>query len=133
MVNGDNALPLTYLFINAMEQQTLKEKAELLTEHIGDFLETKKDLALVNAAIIGTNIASVSIVFLFISLFLLFFLLFAAIALAFWLGNIFKSTALGFIVTGSIFLVFGVICMLLRKKIVVPIKDVIVKLIYDKD
>ena len=116
-----------------MEQQTLKEKAELLTEHIGDFLETKKDLALVNAAIIGTNIASTSIVFLIISLFVLLFLLFASIALAFWLGYIFDSTALGFIATGGIFFVLGIVCMLLRKKIVIPIKDVIVNLIYDKD
>jgi ABC-type multidrug transport system fused ATPase/permease subunit len=116
-----------------MEHQTLKEKVELLTEHIGDFLETKKDLAVVNAAIIGTNIASTSIVFLIIYLFILLFLLFASIALALWLGYIFENAALGFIATGSIYLVFGIICMLLRKRIVLPIKDVIVNLIYDKD
>ncbi|MBC7652580.1 MAG: hypothetical protein H7101_12620 [Deinococcales bacterium] len=133
MANGNIILPLAYLFIKAMEKQTLKVKAELITEHIGDFLETQKDLALVNAAIIGTNIASTSIVFLFISLFILLFLLFAAIALALWLGNIFENTALGFITTGGIFFVFGIICILLREKIVLPIKDAIVNLIYDKD
>ena len=116
-----------------MEQQTLKEKAELFTEHVGDFLETKKDLALVNAAIIGTNIASTSIVFIVISLFVGLFFLFASIALALWLGSIFQNIALGFITTGGIFLVFGIICIMLRKKIVAPIKDVIVNLIYDKD
>ena len=116
-----------------MDQQSLKQKAELITEHIGNFLETKKDLAVVNAAIIGTNIASTSIVFLLISLFLLLFLIFAAIAMALWLGTIFENSALGFIATGGIFFLFGIFLFLVRKKIVLSIKDVIVKLIYDKD
>ena len=114
-------------------EQTFKEKAELLTEHIGDFLETKKDLALINASIIGTNIASSSVVFLLIALFCLVFILFAAIALALWLGNIFQNPALGFIVTGLLFFIIGLICFMLKKTISVLIKNLIVKLFYDKD
>ena len=114
-------------------EQTFKEKVELLTEHIGDFLETKKDLALINASIIGTNIASSSVVFLLIALFCLVFILFAAIALALWLGNIFQNLALGFIVTGLLFFIIGLICFMLKKTISVLIKNLIVKLFYDKD
>lgn len=114
-------------------EHTLKEKAEILTEHIGDFLETKKDLALINASIISTNIASSSIMFLIIALFILIFILFVAIALAIWLGDAYGNLSLGFIATGFIFFVIGLVCFMLRKTIIEPIKNVIVNLIYDKD
>ena len=114
-------------------EHTFKEKAELLTEHVGDFLETKKELALINASIIGTNIASSSIVFLLIALFILVFILFAATALALWLGNIFQNLSLGFVVTGLVFFIIGLMCFMLKKTITVPIKNLIVKLFYDKD
>ncbi|MBC7722636.1 MAG: hypothetical protein H7068_11470 [Pedobacter sp.] len=114
-------------------ENTFKEKAELLTEHIGDFLETKKDLALINASIISTNIVSSLVVFLLIALFTLVFILFAATALALWLGNIFQNLSLGFVVTGLIFLIIGLICFMLKKTITVPIKNLIIKLFYDKD
>lgn len=114
-------------------EHTLKVKAELLTEHIGDFIETKKDLALINSAIVGTNIASTALFFLVVALFGLIFILFGAIALAICLGNLLENTSLGFLVTGLIFFLVGIICFLLKKKIIIPIKNTIVNLIYDKD
>ena len=113
-------------------EQTLKEKAESLTEHIGVFLETKKDLALINTAIIGTNIASTVSFFLIITLFVLIAILFGAVALGIWLGNLLENTPLGFLVTGLIFFLAGIICFLLKKKIITPIKNMFVNLIYDK-
>ena len=95
-----------FIYLLKMIEQTLKEKAESLGEHIGDILETKKELALINAAIVGTNIASTSLVFLLIILFGLIFLLFGAISLALWLGKILEDNALGFIATAFIFLAF---------------------------
>ncbi len=114
-------------------ETTLKERAEIFAEHIGDFLETKKDLALINASIVSTNIASTSIVFSIIALFVLIFILFAAVALALWLGGIFQNLSLGFITTGFIFLIVSIACFMLKKIIIMPIKNAIVNLIYDKD
>ena len=114
-------------------EQTFKEKTELLVEHISDFLETKKDLALVNASIIGTNIASSVILFLLIFIFLAIFIIFAAVALAYWLGAMLQSLSLGFLATGLLFFIFGAICLILKNKILIPIKNVIVNLIYDKN
>lgn len=113
--------------------EDLKTKATHLKDHAGDYLKTTVELAKAKAtkgasdAVAGVTIAIAALVLG------IFFLAFLFTALAWWLGNILESPALGFLCVAGLFLVLIVLIFALRKKVIVPlIRNAIIRAIYDK-
>jgi hypothetical protein len=61
----------------------------------------------------------------------LFFLLFSSLALAFWLGNLVGSVALGFLIVAVIYAVIGSIAYANRRKwLFLPLMNKFLKMLY---
>ncbi len=114
-----------------MEQPTLKERAEQIGEHIGDFIDAQKQLAIANATLKGSEMVSSAALGILIAFFTTIFILFGAISLGFWLATVLQSQALGFLAAGLIFLFIGILCIVLKKSITAYFKNIVVKLVYD--
>lgn len=112
--------------------EELKSKTESLTHSISNYLDTFYKLALVNLTQKATNLTSgivAGLAALFLFVLTLFFL---GMALAFWLGSLLNSTAVGFLLVAVLFLVIIALVVLMRKKIVFPmLKKAILKKIYE--
>ncbi|WP_082021860.1 phage holin family protein [Sphingobacterium sp. T2] len=66
---------------------------------------------------------------LVLTLVIIFFL---SLALGFWLGELLNSNALGFLVTGAIFIIILVIVMLLEPKLEAKFMDITIKKVLGK-
>jgi NADH:ubiquinone oxidoreductase subunit 6 (subunit J) len=71
------------------------------------------------------------IVAITIGLLSFFVLMFLGIALAWWLGDILENRTAGFLLGAAFFLLAIVIVALLRKQIISPIRNFIIRKIYD--
>ena len=100
--------------------EELKTKAENLTEHVGDLLNSYYKLAAVTATEKATNIGSGVLAGLVICVLGFFILLFGSFALAWWLGDVMNTRAGGFLVVCGFFIVVMAVILALRKNIVFP-------------
>ncbi len=91
-----------------------------LTDHVTDLLDSYYKLAAVTATEKATNIGSGMLAGVVTLVLGLFFILFAGFALAWWLGDVFESRALGFLTVAAVFAITTVVIIALRKKIVFP-------------
>ena len=110
----------------------LKSKAEDLTDSITDYIQSYYKLTLLDAADKATSIAAstmASIVVIFLGSFAL---LFAGVALAFWLGDLVNSRALGFLFVAALFILIILIIVAMKRKIVFPIiRDSLINKLYE--
>ena len=112
--------------------EELKTKAENLTEHVGDILNSYYKLAAVTATEKATNIGSGILAGVVICVLGFFVLLFGSFALAWWLGDIMNSRAAGFLIVGLLFGIGMGIIVALRKNIVFPyFRNSILRKIYE--
>ena len=115
-----------------MEVDEIKDKAKDLTGHIADYAETFYKLTLVKATKKATDIGSAALASVASLLLGLFIMFFGFVALAFWLGDLMESRALGFLAVAGFFLVVLVIIISLRKNIVYPyFRNRIIRKFYD--
>jgi hypothetical protein len=115
-----------------MQMDDLKEKTADLADHVEDLATTFYKLTVVKITQKATSIASNLLLVLSIAIFGFFIILFAGIALAFWLGDLVGSRAVGFLITAAFFGIVLLIIAAIRKKIVFPyIRNLIIRKIYD--
>jgi hypothetical protein len=114
-----------------MQMDDLKEKTIDLADHVEDIANTFYRLTVVNVAQKTSNITSGIIVALLACVVGSMVLLFLGIGLAWWLGNVLESRVGGFLSAAGIFFILLIIIALLRKKIISPIRNLIIRKIYD--
>ena len=100
--------------------EELKTKAENLTEHLSDLMDSYYKLAAVTATEKATDIGSGILGAVVISVLGFFIVFFAGFGLAWWLGNVINSRAGGFLLVSAFFLLVTVILFAIRKNIVFP-------------
>jgi hypothetical protein len=110
----------------------LKSKAGDLTDSITEYIQSYYKLTLLDAADKATTIAAstmASVVVIFLGSFAL---LFAGVALAFWLGDLVNSRALGFLFVAALFIIIILVIVAMKKKIVFPIiRDSLINKLYE--
>jgi hypothetical protein len=112
--------------------EELKNKAETLTDHVGDYVEIYYKLILLNAAEKATGIASVSITSIIVGVLSFFALFFGSLGVGWWLGEELHSMIGGFgIVAGFYLLIIGIV-MAFRKQIIPSIQNTIIRKIYEE-
>jgi hypothetical protein len=115
-----------------METEDLKEKAEDLTSHLGDYLDTFYRLTVLNVTQKATNIASAVMSTIVVCTLGLFVLFFTGFGMAWWLGDVLKSRAGGFLIVAGFFLLVVLGIILFRKKIIFPwLRNQIIRKIYE--
>jgi preprotein translocase subunit SecY len=114
-----------------MQIDELKEKTADLADHVEDLANTFYRLTVINFAQKTSNIVSGIVVGVVIGIFAFFVLLFLGIAFAWWMGDVLNSRTGGFLAGAGLFILLAGIVALLRKKIISPIRDLIVKKIFD--
>lgn len=111
--------------------ENLKEKTTDLVDHVEDLANTFYKLTVVNLTQKTSNITSGIIVSLVVGVMCFFVLLFAGIALSWWFGDLLENRTAGFLLGAGFFLVVLLIVVLLRKQIAYPIRNFIIRKIYD--
>ena len=112
--------------------EDLKEKTVDLADHVEDLATTFYQLTVVKLTKKATNLISGAIVIFTICLLGLFVLAFAGFALAWWLAEVFNSTAIGFLLTSGLFLLILFLIVVLRKATIFPfVRNIIVRKLYD--
>lgn len=112
--------------------EELKTKAENLTEHVSDLLDSYYKLFAVTATEKATNLASGILAAVVICIFGFFILLFSSLALAWWLGDIINNRTGGFLIVSGLFLIIMLVVFFLRKNIMYPFfRDQVLRRIYE--
>ena len=113
------------------DDKNLKEKTTDLVDHVEDLANTFYKLSVVNLTQKTSNISSGIIVTLIAGVMGLFILLFLGVALSLWLGDLIESRTGGFLLGAAVFLVVLTVLLLMRKQIMSPIRNFIIRKIYD--
>ena len=112
-----------------MEEQN--NKLETFAEHIEDIVSTYYQLATVKAARKTTTVTAEGFYVVVLVILCMFVLFFAGLGLAWWVGSITHNIQLGYFIVGGFFLLLLLLLVILRKKILAPLKDVIVRKLYE--
>jgi hypothetical protein len=100
--------------------ETIKDKAEELTDDIGDYIETYYKLKVLQLTDKAANVASVSLASIMILVLGFFFMLFLGIGLGWWIGERLDNMVAGFCIIAGIYAVLIVIVLVLRKNLILP-------------
>jgi hypothetical protein len=113
------------------EKETMKETAEDLVKHAGDYLETLYKSAILRATQKGVNAGANVINGVLAAVFGLLFMLFAFVGVAFLIGDLIESRAGGFLIMAGLFLLILVALIVAKKSIVSGLRNMIIRKIYD--
>jgi apolipoprotein N-acyltransferase len=100
--------------------ETIKDKAEELTDDIGDYIETYYKLKVLQLTDKAANVASVSLASIMILVLGFFFMLFLGIGLGWWIGERLDNMVAGFCIIAGIYAVLILIVLVLRKNLILP-------------
>jgi hypothetical protein len=114
-----------------MEVDDLKEKATGLAENVEDLANTFYRLTLLNLTQKTSNLAAGMIVGIAVAILAFIVLLFAGIAVSWWLGDLLDNRVAGFLLGAGTFLIILLIMVLFKKQIISPLRDLIIRKIYD--
>jgi hypothetical protein len=114
-----------------VKDKNLQEKTADLADHVEDLATTFYRLSVANLAQKTSNITSGVIVAVIMGVVSFFVLLFLSIALALWLGDMIESRIGGFLLGAAFFVILLLMVGLLRKQITSPIRNFIIRKIYD--
>lgn len=115
-----------------LNQGSMKEKTNALTDHVSDLVESYYKLGLLNITDKATGIASVTISLLVISLLSMFALLFLGFGFGWWLGQRWNNMLAGFAVVAGIFLCLMGLILAFKKQLIFPvIRNMIIKKAYE--
>jgi hypothetical protein len=113
--------------------EDLKNKAETLTDHVGDYVELYYKLVVLNATEKATGIASVSITSIIVGVLSTFVLFFASLGVGWWIGEELNSMIGGFGIIAGFYLLVISVMMAFRKQIIPSIQNTIIKKIYEEN
>ncbi len=117
-----------------MQKNDLIKNFDEFKEEFKNYIDKELDYRRLKAVEKLSKFSSSVISKLIILYLLLFILLFASIAAAFYLGNIFNSTSLGFVSIAGFYLIVLLIIILLKPVIIEkPIIKSFIKLFFQKD
>jgi hypothetical protein len=112
--------------------EDIRNKAADLAGHAEDLADTYYRLALLNVTQKAATITSTAITMILLCTAGTFVLLFGGFAFSWWLGDLLKSRAGGFLIGAGFFLLIMIIVVLFRKKIIFPfIRNLIIRKVYD--
>lgn len=110
---------------------------EQITEFVGDakkYIETRYDLARLEATEKIVLLTSFYITFFSILLLIVIFILFLSLSLAFYLGSLWNDVALGFLTVSGIYFILGTLFVVLRKKLITqPILKYMLQLMFKEE
>lgn len=110
----------------------IKQKAENLTDHISDYIETYFKLNVLKATDKAAGIASVSLASIMIAIFAFFFLLFSGIGVGWWLGQQLDHMLAGFGIVAGFYALLVALIIVFRKNILLPfVRNKIIKMAYE--
>jgi hypothetical protein len=109
-------------------------KAEELTGHVKEYINTKIEIAKLDIAEKGSRIISNMVAGIIVAILFVFVLVFAsfagAYALSEWIGN----TYAGFLIVAGIYLLIGVVVWVTRTRILqIPIMNAIIRQLFSGD
>lgn len=112
--------------------ETIKDKAEELTDDIGDYIETYYKLKVLQLTDKAANVASVSLASIIVSVLAFFLLLFLGLGLGWWIGERLQNMVAGFCIVAGVYAVLILIVLVLRKNLILPyIRNVIIRKAYE--
>jgi hypothetical protein len=110
----------------------LKDKAEDLATHVGDYLGTLYKLTIVNVIQKASGVLAAGIISILIVFLLLFALFFLCIGLGWWLGEMLHNMLMGFGIVAMIYLLIIAILLIFRKAFLFPwIRNRIIRKVYE--
>jgi len=111
----------------------LKDKADELIEHAGEYVETYYKLGLLKLTEKSTTAGSAIITSLLVAVLVILFLLFLGMGLSWWIGGLLDSIVAGYFIVAGIYLVITICVMMMRKKIIDPFfRNFLVRKIYEQ-
>jgi len=113
------------------EKETLKDSAEDLVQHAGEYLETfyKKSVLQVTQKSVNAGASLISTLVTCIIGF--FVLLFTGLGLGWWIGDLVNSRAGGFFIMAAFYILLLVIILASKKQIIASLRNRIIRNIYD--
>ena len=112
--------------------ENIKDKAEDLTDDIGDYLETFYKLKVLQITDRAAGVASVSLTSIIVFVLAFFFLLFLGLGLGWWIGERMQNMVAGFCIIAGIYAVLILIVLALRKNLILPyIRNVLIRKAYE--
>ena len=110
----------------------LKERADDLLEHAGDYIETYYQLGLLKVTEKSTAAGSAIIAAVLLTVLSIFFILFLGLGLAWWIGSMLDSIIAGYFIVAGLYLLIIVCVIMMRKKMIDPfLRNFLVKKIYE--
>ncbi len=110
----------------------LKTKVANLKDHASEYAKTLGALAKAKATKGASSAVAGIAIGVTVFLLFLFFMIFAFTALAWWIGGLLQSPALGFACVAGFFLLLIVIIILLSKKVIIPaIRNAVISKVYE--
>jgi len=110
----------------------IKEKAEDLTNHIADYLDTFYKLSVINLTGKASGIVSAGITSIIVVLFLMFALLFACMGIGWWLGEQLNNMLAGFGIISAFYILLIAVIILFRKTFLFPmIRNILIRKMYE--
>ena len=110
----------------------LKERADDLIEHVGDYIETHYKLGLLKITEKSTAAGSAIIAALLLAILSIFFILFIGLGLAWWIGGMLDSIIAGYFIVAGLYLLIIICVVMMRKKLIDPfLRNLLVKKIYE--
>ena len=105
---------------------------EDLNENLKEYLSTRYDLMVLKASEKVSVIGSIATVSVILGIFLILFVLFVSVSAGFYLSEMTGSYASGFLLLSTIFLFLFIVVFMVRKKwIIEPIKDKLIRTMFD--
>jgi hypothetical protein len=110
----------------------LKNKTELLTDHITEYVETYISYSVLKATDKAAGIASGSITAVIVGVMAFFFLLFGGIGVGYYIGQRMDNMLAGFLIVAGFFALVMIIMLALKKSVLAPyFRNMIIKSTYE--
>jgi hypothetical protein len=107
---------------------------EELSDNMKEYLATRYELTVLKTSQKVSIVASAAAFGALVGLFILFFLLFILIACGFYLSDLFGNYGHGFAALSGVFLLLALIFYIGRKKLIMnPVRNVLIKAMFDED
>ena len=111
----------------------LKNKADELIDHAGEYVETYYKLGILKLVEKSSAAGSKIIASLLVAILLIFFLLFLGMGLSWWIGTLLESIVAGYFIVAGFYLLIVFCVLMMRKKIIDPfIRNFLVRKIYEQ-
>jgi len=113
-------------------EEEVKTSPRSMTKDVSDLVDTYIQLAKANVTQKAADAASVSVAGIIMAVLGFFFLLFAAVALAWWIGQLISSVVGGFLIVAGLFALLLVLLIAFKEQFLYPIiRNKIVRKVYE--